>query len=116
MDIGLSTLILLGSLRYRIENAKIMLGMLEVAFRHDPIPRAGRIASELQVFLEELLRGAAHAQIRAVAVEDMVAIERNLTVVVTNWVSTTTAAATAAWTMVAASHAFHVHQSVAALS
>ena len=31
---------------------EIMLGVLEVAFRHHPIPAAGRVTAELEVFLE----------------------------------------------------------------
>ncbi len=115
----LDALVLLGSLRHRIENAEVMLGVLEVALRHDTIPGTGRIAPELEIFLEKLLCRAAHAQIRPIAIEHMIAVERDLTVMMTYRSATAAAATTAATTartMVAASHTFHVHQSVAALS
>ena len=54
-----------------------MFGVLEVALRHHPVAAAGRVAAELEIFLEQLLRRAADAQVRPVAVEDMVAVERN---------------------------------------
>ena len=115
----LDTLVLLlGGLRHGVEDAEVMLCMLEVAFRHDTVPGTGRIAPELEILLEKLLCSAADAQIRSIAVEDMVAIERDLTVMMTyrGAAATATATAAATRTMVAASHAFHVHQSVAALS
>ena len=51
--------------------------MLEISLRHHAVAAAGRIAAELQVFLEQLLGGAADAHVRAVAVEDVVAVERD---------------------------------------
>ena len=113
----LLTLALLGGLGNGIQNTKVMLGVLEVALGHDAVAGAGRIPAKLQIFLEKLLGGAPYAQVGPVAVEDMVAIERDLTVVVAYRAPAATAtAATTARTMVAASHAFHVHQSVTALS
>jgi len=49
-----------------VQNAEVMLCMLEIAFRHHAIPTAGRIAPKLEVFFEKLLRRAAQPQIRPV--------------------------------------------------
>ena len=71
---------LLGLLRrlvHGVEDAEIVLGVLEVAFRHHAVAAAGRVAAELEVFLEQLLGGAADAQVRSIAVEDVVSVERN---------------------------------------
>ncbi len=62
---------------HQIQDAEIMLGMLEIAFRHDPVAAAGRVAAKLQIFLKQLLRGATDTQIGSIAVEDMVTVERN---------------------------------------
>ena len=48
-----------------VEDAEVMLGVLEVGFRHHPVAAAGRIAAELQVLLEQLLRCAAQPHVRA---------------------------------------------------
>jgi hypothetical protein len=112
----LRRLALLRRLGDRVQDAEIMFGMLKIAFRHHPVARAGGIASELEILLEQLLRGAANPKIRSVAVEDMVAIERDLTVIVPDRRAATTTAATASRTMVATTHTFHVHRLVTALS
>ena len=114
----LHPLALLGCLGDRVEDAEIMFGVLEVALRHHPVAGAGGVPPELQILLEQLLCGAAHAQIGPVAIEHVVAVQRDLAVMVPYRASATaaTAAATAARTMITASHAFHVHQSVEALS
>ena len=59
-----------------VQDAEVMFRMLEIAFRHHAIPAAGRIAPELEVFFEKLLRSAAQPQIRPVRVKNMVAVER----------------------------------------
>jgi hypothetical protein len=59
-----------------VQDAEVMLRMLEIPFRHHAIPAAGRIAPELEVFFEKLLRSAAQPQIRPVRVKNMVAVER----------------------------------------
>ena len=98
-----------------------MFGVLEVALRHHPVPAAGRVAAELQVFLEQLLRGAAHADIGAAAVEYVVAVQRDIAAaLVANLTATaaaTTATTTRTATMLPSAHAFHiVHSSPVALS
>ena len=68
---------LLLRLVHRVQNAEVMFRVLEVGLRGDPVATAGRIAAELEVFFEELLGGAANADLRPVAVENVVAIERD---------------------------------------
>ena len=70
-------LTLLRRLVHRVQDAEIVLGVLEIALRHHPVAAAGRVAAKLEVLLEQLLRRAADAEIGAVAVEDVVAVERN---------------------------------------
>ena len=54
-----------------------MFRVLEERFRHHPVSTAGRVAAELQIFFEKLLGGAADADFGPVAVENVVAIERD---------------------------------------
>ena len=75
-------LVLLRGLVHRVEDAEIVLGVLEIALRHHAVARASSVPPELQVFLEQLLRGAAHAHVRAVAVEDVVTVKRDVAAVV----------------------------------
>lgn len=96
-------LALLSCLRHRIQNAEIMLGMLKIGFCQDTIARARSITTKLEIFLEKLLGGAAHPHVRAIAIEDMVAIQRRLTIGLTR--------SATARAMVTASHTFHVHGS-----
>src|SRR6185437_10711070 len=77
MILLLLRLVLLRRLVHRVQDAEVVLGVLEIAFRHHSITRGCRIPPELQILLEQLLRRAAHPQVRAVAVEHMVAVERN---------------------------------------
>ena len=111
---------LLNRLVHRVDNAEIMLGVLEVAFRHHPVPAAGRVTAELEVFLEQLLRGAAHADIGAAAVEHVVAVQRDIAAaLVANLTAAAaaTASTTRTATMLPSAHAFHiVHASPVALS
>jgi hypothetical protein len=98
---------------HQVKDPEVVLGMLEIAFRHDAITATGRVTAQLQVFFKQLLGGAADPYIRSIAVENMVPIEWNPTASVMAHTTATTAAATPAATtagaMVAASHAFHVH-------
>ena len=92
-----------------------MLRMLEIAFRHHAVARAGRVAAKLEVLLEQLLGGAANADIRAVAVEDMVAVQGLMPATTAGLAKTAAAATTTATTAMAmaaaAAHPFHVHVS-----
>ena len=115
-------LALLRRLVHRVQDAEIVLGVLEIALRHHPVAGAGRVAAELQVFLEQLLGGAADADVGAVAVEHVVAVERDAAgVMADRTASSATAAAsttasTAARTMATSTHTFHVHAVAVTLS
>ena len=94
-----------------------MLGVLEVAFRRHAIARAGGVAAKLEVFFEQLLRGATDAHIRPGAVEDVVAIERCSARLRADLRTAAAAAAAAiAAAMIAAAHTLHVHASAIANS
>jgi hypothetical protein len=105
---------------HQVEDTEVVLGILQVAFSHHAVATAGRVAAELQVFLEQLLRRAADPDVRAIAVEYVVAVERDATrhMVAHSAAATaaTTPAATPARAMVAATHAFHVHNVAVVLS
>jgi hypothetical protein len=113
-------LLLLRRLVHRVQNAEIVLGVLEEAFRLHPVSAAGRVAAKLEVFLKKLLGGATDADIRPIAVEDVVAVQRNPAALVADSAAATASAATTsaatAGAMVAATHAFHVHAYDVALS
>ncbi len=104
---------------HQVENTKIVLGVLEVTFRHHPVATARRVPAELQVFLEQLLRRAADPDVRTVAVENVIAVEWDSAALVMAHSAAATAAvstATPARAMVAATHAFHVHTGAVVLS
>jgi hypothetical protein len=90
-----------------VDDAEIMLGVLEVTFRHHTVATAGRVAAQLQVFLEQLLRRATDTQIRTVTVENMVTVERNIAALVPRWTAATAAASPAA--IVPPAHALDIH-------
>jgi hypothetical protein len=54
----------------RRDQAQIMLGMLMVRFRSDVVADRGGIARELQVFLGDVVRGAADLNVRPVRLVD----------------------------------------------
>lgn len=92
-------LVLLGGLVHRIQDAEIVFGVLEIALCHDAVATARRIPSQLEVFLEQLLRRAANAEVRAGAVEHVVPVERNVSSgMVANGTATSTATTSAAST------------------
>ena len=124
-------LLLRGGLVHQIENAEIVLGVLEIALGHHPVAAAGRVASQLQIFLKQLLGCAADADVGTIAVEHVVAVERNsasrmmahtpattttTTTAAATAAATTASSATAAGALVAATHAFHVHSVAVVLS
>jgi hypothetical protein len=106
-------LLLLRRLVHGVEDTEVVLCVLEEAFRLHPIPAAGRVAPELQIFFEQLLRGSADAYIGPVAVEDMVTVQRNAAGLVTDAATTT---ATTARPVVTTTHTFHVHANDVVLS
>ena len=111
-------LALLLRLVHRVQDAEVMFRVLEKRFRHHPVAAAGRVAAELQIFLEKLLGGAANADFGSVAVEDVVAIERNSAarMMADRTARSASTAATTARAMVAATHALHVHTVAVVLS
>ena len=72
-------LALLLRLIHRVQDTKVMFRVLEEGFSGNPISAAGRVAAELEVFLEKLLGGTADTDVRPIAVKNVVAIERNAT-------------------------------------
>jgi hypothetical protein len=105
---------------HQVEDTEVVLGVLKIPLRHDPVTTAGRVTAQLQVLFEQLLGGAADPDVWPIAVEDMVPIEWNpASSVMAHTAATATAAtpaATSARAMVAASHAFHVHTVAVLLS
>ena len=45
-------LLLLRGLVHGVQDAKVVLGVLEVAFGHHPVAGAGRVPAELEILLE----------------------------------------------------------------
>ncbi|MEA2726699.1 MAG: hypothetical protein QOF70_1174, partial [Acetobacteraceae bacterium] len=72
-------LTLLLSLVHGVQDTEVMFRVLEECFRGHSVAAACRVSAELEVFLEKLLGGAANTDLWPVAVEDVVAIERNST-------------------------------------
>ena len=70
-------LTLLLRLVHGVQDTEVMFRMLEEGFGGHPVSTAGRVAAELEVFLEKLLGGAADTDFRPITVENMVAIERD---------------------------------------
>jgi hypothetical protein len=69
---------LLLGLVHGVKNTEVMFRVLEERFRCHPVSTTGRVAAELEVFFEKLLGGAADADFRPVAVENVVAIKRDI--------------------------------------
>ena len=99
-----SRLVLLLRRLHGAQDAEIVLRVLIVALRHDAVTAAGRVATELQIPLEELLRRTPQTQVGPLAVENMVAVERHIAALVTD--DRPTPAASAA--VVAPAHALHI--------
>ncbi len=103
-------ILLLGCLVHGVQDAEVMLCMLEIALGHHAVSAAGRIPAKLQVLLEKLLRRAADSQIGSAAVKHMVSIEWNpATMMAQPTAAATAAAGASAISMTPATHAFHVH-------
>jgi hypothetical protein len=56
------------------KDTKIVISVLEIAFRHDPIARALRVAGQLQVSLINVMGRATNLHIRAVAFKGAVGL------------------------------------------
>jgi hypothetical protein len=102
-------LALLLGLVHGVQDTEVMFRMLEERLRRHSVATAGRVAPKLQVLLEKLLGGSADADFRPVAVENVVAIERNRTARMMADGAARSSATTTARAMVAATHALHVH-------
>jgi hypothetical protein len=59
-----------------VDDALIMFGVLQIAFGEDDVARGSGVLGEGEVFFTHLMRGAADSYVRAVAVENLVAILR----------------------------------------
>ncbi|WP_333490102.1 hypothetical protein [Acidocella sp. MX-AZ03] len=87
-----------------------MLGVLVISLAQHPVGGGGGIAGQLRIFVIKLLSGAAHPHFRAGAVEHMITVERNTILLVAK-----PAAAAATGTVVASTHALHIHRLVSIL-
>ena len=117
IDLPWSLTLLRGSLVHQVQDPEVVLGVLEIPLGHHAITAARRIAAQLQIFLKELLGCAADPDIRAIAIENMIPIERDAAPgMVAYSAPATSTATTAARAMVAATHAFHVHTVAVVLS
>ncbi len=97
------------SLVHGVQDAEVMLRMLKIAFRHNAIPTAGRIAPKLEVFFEKLLRRAAQPQIRPVRVKYVVTVKRLAATLAATPATMTELAAPTMTVTAPAAHALHVH-------
>jgi len=82
-----------------LDQAKIMVGVLPVGFRHDAVARGRRFTCQGLVLVEHLVGVAAHPDIRPAAIENLVSIGRTVGIVIVMllvMVVTATAAATIA--------------------
>jgi hypothetical protein len=103
-------LVLLRRLVHCIQDTEIMLGVLKIALRHHSVAAAGRIAAELEILFEQLLRRSADPKVGAAAVENVIAIERDVATATSAMMSQSAASTPAATgSMAASTHAFHVH-------
>jgi len=113
-------LTLLLRLIHGVKDTEVMLRMLEERLGRHPVAAARRIATKLKVFFEKLLGRAANTDLRPVAVENVVPIERDAAprrmADRAAGPTVTTAATTATRAMVAATHALHVHTVAVVLS
>ena len=57
--------------RVGTENALVVLGVLEVVFRRDPVARRGGVARHGQILLQDLTGRAAHLDVGTGAVESL---------------------------------------------
>lgn len=71
---------LLGGLRHGIDDAEIMLGVLEERFCRHTVAGTGGVAAKLQIFFEKLLRRASDPTFRTIAVKYMITVERYLSI------------------------------------
>lgn len=68
----------LSGLIHGVENTEIMLRVLEIGFCKNAVASSGRVAAQLEILLEQLLRRTTDPQIGSVTVKHMVAVQRCL--------------------------------------
>jgi hypothetical protein len=81
---------------HRLDDAEVVVGVLPVRLRHDPVSRRRRFARQRLVLVEDLMRVAANPHVRSAAVEDLVTIGRTVGIVMLLVVVATAATAAAA--------------------
>jgi hypothetical protein len=100
-------------LGHGVENAEVMLRVLEIALGHHPVARPCRIPTKLKIFFEQLLRCPAQPHIRPARIENVVPIHRLMAGLAELPTAAAAAASTPApaapVTMAAATHALYVH-------
>lgn len=69
-----TALTLLLRLIHRVQDTEIVFCVLEKCLGRHPVSAARRVAPKLEIFLKQLLSGAADPDFRPVAVENMVAV------------------------------------------
>ncbi len=87
-----------------------MLGMLIIGFAQHAVSRGGGIARHLRIFVIKLLGRTTHPHFRTGTVEYVISVERDAVLLVAK-----PATATTARTVVASTHALHIHRLVSIL-
>lgn len=87
----------MGKAAHRLDHPEVVIGVLPIRFRHDPIAGRSRFTGQRLVFVEYLMGIAAHTHVGTAAVEDLVPIWRTIGIVML-LVMAATAATTAAAT------------------
>lgn len=78
LTLGALLLALLGGLVHGVENTEIMFRVLEIGFCKNAVASSGRVAAQLEILLEQLLRRTTDPQIGSITVKHMVAVQRCL--------------------------------------
>ena len=87
-------IIAMGEATHGLDHPEIMVGVLPVRFRHDPIARRRRFAGQRLVFVEHLVGVAADPYVGAAAIEDLVSVRRAVGIVAVMLLMMAMAAAT----------------------
>lgn len=72
-----AALTLLLGLIHGVQDTEVMFGVLEECLGRHPVSTTCRVATKLEVFFKQLLGGASDTDFRPVAIENMVAIQRD---------------------------------------
>ena len=76
-----------------LDHAVIVVGILEIGLGLDAIANGGRFTRECLIFIEDLVGVAAHTDVGAAAVEDLIPVRRPVRVVIMLWFMIVVAAA-----------------------